>query len=49
MSPTSSDDEYTARQEIHMILEDDLLKQLPLLVFANKQDAASAITASEVL
>jgi ADP-ribosylation factor 1/2 len=35
-----------AREELHKLLSDDLLRDIPVLVFANKQDLPHAMNAS---
>ncbi|ORC85587.1 ADP-ribosylation factor 3 [Trypanosoma theileri] len=37
-----------AQKELHHILEEEKLKNIPLLVFANKQDLLGAVSADEV-
>eukprot|EP01006_Ploeotia_vitrea_P018791 TRINITY_DN50559_c0_g1_i1.p1 TRINITY_DN50559_c0_g1~~TRINITY_DN50559_c0_g1_i1.p1 ORF type:complete len:203 (-),score=8.78 TRINITY_DN50559_c0_g1_i1:61-669(-) len=39
----------TAREELEKLLDDDQLKAVPILVWANKQDLPSALSAGEVV
>jgi ADP-ribosylation factor-like protein 3 len=38
-----------ATKELNELLEADMLQKIPLLVFANKQDMATAMDAEEVI
>ncbi|SCU84710.1 LADA_0D03334g1_1 [Lachancea dasiensis] len=45
---TDKDRMATASKELHMMLQEEELQDAALLVFANKQDQAGALSASEV-
>merc|ERR1719493_630938 len=46
--PTIGFNDDNARDELHNILEDDLLADAALLVFANKQDLPNAMSVNEI-
>ena len=48
ISPNQFNNDDNARDEIHSLLGDDLLKDAALLVLANKQDLPNAMSVNEV-
>merc|ERR1712154_737994 len=48
IAPNDVCNDDNARDELHNILEDDLLADAALLVFANKQDLPNAMSVNEI-
>ena len=48
ISPNKINNDDNARDEIHALLADDLLKDAALLVLANKQDLPNAMNVNEI-